>query len=428
MSEELSESTAGTAINSFFSENDTIYTVSKLTAEIKDLLESEFPPLWIEGEISNFRRPSSGHLYFTLKDAQSQIQVIMYRSSALRVQFNIEDGMKVLVFGKVTVYERGGQYQIIAQIIEPKGIGALQLAFEQLKKKLMAEGLFDKEHKKKIPMLPERIGIVTSPTGAALRDILNVLNRRFSNIHLLIYPVRVQGDEAPPEITAAINDFNRLGQVDVILVTRGGGSIEDLWAFNSELVARSIYNSQIPVISAVGHEIDWTIADFVADLRVPTPSAAAELVISSKDELKNRIEGFERVLSSRMAQYLGWLNNRLLRLSQNRVFTEPVNRIRQFQQQVDNLESTLYQTTKQFIQLKTHQIILLTEKMHAFSPTSVLLRGFSITSIQGKEGVLKSVKDVSLNDRLKTCLTDGEIISTVDQICPRNIFEKNADL
>ncbi len=406
-------------------DKERVYTVSELTSEVKNILESEFPPLWLEGEISNFRRPSSGHLYFTLKDARSQIQGIMYRSSASQLRFNIEDGMKVLVYGRVTVYERGGQYQIMARIIEPRGVGALQLAFEQLKKKLREEGLFDTSKKKPVPMLPERIGIVTSSTGAALRDILNVINRRFSNIHLIINPVRVQGDEAPPEIASAIDDFNRLGLVDVILVTRGGGSIEDLWAFNSELVARSIYNSKIPVISAVGHEIDWTISDFVADLRVPTPSAAAELVVARKEELKDKIQNFEEVMNLRMRQLISIMNNKLLSLSSSWVFTEPANRIRQFQQQVDELEIRLYRNTKHFMDTIRHKVILLTEKLHAFSPTSVLLRGFSITSVVGKKGMLKSVKDVAMNERLKTYLKDGELTSTVDRIYTRNMVEKN---
>ena len=284
------------------SRKDHIFSVTELTQSIKNLLETQFPPLWLEAEISNFRKPSSGHFYFTLKDERAQIQGIMYRSSASKVPFKIEDGMKLLVFGSISVYERSGQYQIIVQTMEPKGVGALQLAFEQLKKKLSEEGLFDSIHKKPIPLLPKKVGVVTSPTGAALRDILNILNRRFSNIHLIINPVRVQGEQSPMEIAAAIDEFNRLKLVDVILVTRGGGSLEDLWGFNDEHVARSIFASKIPVISAVGHEIDWTISDYVADLRVPTPSAAAELVISSKADLIEKLENYIYILNLKIKQ------------------------------------------------------------------------------------------------------------------------------
>ncbi len=393
-----------------------IYTVSELTCRIKEVLESEFPPMWLEAEISNFRKPASGHFYFTLKDAQSQISAIMYRSSAQRVVFKLEDGMKVMVYGRVSVYEKGGNYQIIATIIEPRGVGALQLAFEQLKKKLMEEGLFDKKYKKTIPMLPSRIGVVTSPTGAAIRDILNVINRRFSNIQLLIAPCRVQGDEAPAEIAQAIDELNRLNCVDVILVTRGGGSIEDLWAFNSELVARSIFRSNIPIISAVGHEIDWTIADYVADLRVPTPSAAAELVVGSKEEFISRIANFEKRLYSGMQHYMNILKNRVLRLSQSRVFIEPQNRIRQYQQQVDECELRINQSLSSVMSRRKHQLVVLSEKLHAFSPSSVMLRGFSITTKYGVEGSIKSVRQVDPGDRLKTYFSDGEISSTVDRV------------
>lgn len=405
-------------------QRDHVFTVSQLTTRIKTLLDNSFPPLWLEGEISNVRKPASGHIYFTVKDAGSQISGIMYRSNASRIRFDLQDGMKVLIFGRVSVYERGGQYQIIANVIEPQGIGALQLAFEQLKKKLAEEGLFDSRHKKPIPVLPERIGVVTSATGAAIRDILNVLNRRFSNIQLVIYPARVQGDEAPPEIAEGIDGFNSLNNVDVILVTRGGGSIEDLWAFNTEIVARSIFNSHIPVISAVGHEIDWTIADFVADLRVPTPSAAAELVVASKEELHNRIDNFEKILTVRIEQYISYLKNTVLRLTESRVFTEPSNRIKQYQQQVDELEYRVEHTIKSVLDRIKHRLVLLTEKLHAFSPSSALLRGFSITTIAGTKEVLRSVKNVKPDDRIKTYLADGELTSSIDRIYRSTTYEQ----
>lgn len=245
--------------------------------------------MWVGGEVSNVRRPGSGHLYFTLKDEESQLQAVLYRSQASRLRFDLKDGLQVVAFGDVSVYERGGRYQLTVSEIEPKGVGALQLAFEQLKERLREEGLFDPARKRPIPLLPGRIGIVTSPSGAAIRDILSVIGRRFADVRVLISPVRVQGETAAAEIVAAIDELNRRGDVDVIIVTRGGGSLEDLWAFNEEPVARAIARSRIPVISAVGHEIDVTIADFAADLRVPTPSAAAELVVAKKSELQERL-------------------------------------------------------------------------------------------------------------------------------------------
>ncbi|HFE62791.1 MAG TPA: exodeoxyribonuclease VII large subunit, partial [Caldithrix sp.] len=244
-----------------------VYTVSDLTREIKQVLESSFPRLWVEGEISNLKRHSSGHLYFTLKDSNSQLNCAMWRFRVGQLLFQPQDGMKVLVEGDVQVYERGGYYQLIVNQIQPAGIGDLQLAFEQLKKKLHAEGLFDESHKKRLPQFPERIGVVTSPTGAAIRDIVSVVSRRFPGVQLIINPVRVQGETAKEEIAQAIREFNEYGKVDVLIVGRGGGSLEDLWAFNEEVVARAIFDSKIPVISAVGHEIDYSISDFVADRR-----------------------------------------------------------------------------------------------------------------------------------------------------------------
>src|ERR1700675_233442 len=240
-----------------------IYTVSDLTSEIRVLLEDSFPGVWVEGEVSNVHHHSSGHLYFTLKDQESQIRGVMFRMQNRNLRFKPQDGLAVLIYGVLSVYERRGDYQVVVEYMEPKGLGALQLAFEQLKKKLQAEGLFDEARKRPIPMLPRRIGVITSPTGAAIRDILQVLRRRFAGVDVLIYPVTVQGDEAAPEIVDAVRELNRRGGLDVLIVARGGGSIEDLWAFNEESVARAIADSKIPVISAVGHEVDYTIADFV---------------------------------------------------------------------------------------------------------------------------------------------------------------------
>ncbi len=248
-----------------------ILTVSELTREIKDILEDRFPDVWIEGEISNLRIPPSGHIYFTLKDDFSQIRAVLFKMQARTLRFVPEDGLHIIGRGRVSLYEKRGDYQLILESIEPKGMGALQLAFLQLKEKLEREGLFDPTLKKTIPMIPQKIGIVTSPTGAVIQDMLHILERRFKNLHILLYPVRVQGEGASSEIAEAINYFNRFTDADVMIVGRGGGSLEDLWAFNEEVVARAIYRSKTPIISAVGHETDYTIADFVADLRAPHP-------------------------------------------------------------------------------------------------------------------------------------------------------------
>src|SRR5437867_4026625 len=258
------------------------YTVSELTLRLKAALEEAFPAVWVEGEISNLRTPGSGHSYFTLKDEGAQLSAVLFRGRGRRVRFDLEDGMQVLVFGGLDVYAARGQYQLVVEMMEPKGLGALQLAFEQLKRKLEAEGLFDEGRKRPLPHFPRTIGIVTSPTGAALRDMLHIIGRRFGGLRVLVAPVRVQGEGAAAEIVDALRNLDEVAGLDVIIVGRGGGSIEDLWAFNDERVVRAIVASKVPVISAVGHETDFTIADFVADLRAPTPSGAAELVVREK--------------------------------------------------------------------------------------------------------------------------------------------------
>jgi exodeoxyribonuclease VII large subunit len=283
---------------------ENILTVTELTANIKTLLETSFGVLWVTGEISNLRRPGSGHVYFTLKDENSQIRAVIFRPAFAKIGFDLEDGMSIVCRGKVNVYAIRGEYQLIIDAAEPRGLGALQMAFEQLKRRLEEEGLFDPLHKKEIPFLPRKIGIVTSSTGAAIRDILNITGRRFPSVDVLIAPVRVQGVEAPPEISEAISLLNSIPDVDVIIVTRGGGSLEDLFPFNDERVARAIYSSMVPIISAVGHEIDFTISDFVADLRAPTPSAAAELVVPERRKL------IENVQSLRIRLTNAWKNKR----------------------------------------------------------------------------------------------------------------------
>ena len=312
-----------------------IYGVAELTRLIKATLENEVGTVWIEGEISNFTRASSGHLYFTLKDADAQIRGAMFRGNASTVRFEPKDGMKVRVHGEITVYEKRGEYQIIVRRMEEAGKGNLQEQFEKLKAKLQAEGLFEIERKKKLPMLPQRIGIVTSPTGAAVRDMINIFRRRFPNLHITLIPVRVQGDGAATEIAAAIDLFNALRNVDVLIVGRGGGSLEDLWAFNEEVVARAIARSQIPTISAVGHEIDFTICDFVADLRAPTPSAAAELVVQPKSVLEDTLHGHARHLAAALENKLLMFKNRYTRAARSYVFREPQNLAKNYRQRVE---------------------------------------------------------------------------------------------
>ncbi len=318
-----------------------VWKVSELTQRIRDLLEGNFPDVWVEGEVSNYHAAQSGHLYFTLKDARAQIRCVCFRDQLRGLKFRPEDGLHVTVRGSLGVYETRGEYQIYVSYIEPVGLGALQLAFEQLKKRLQEEGLFDEARKKPLPVLPRCIGVVTSPTGAAIRDILRVLKRRFANVHVQLYPVKVQGDGAALEIVHAVRYFNRAKFADVLIVARGGGSLEDLWAFNEEIVARAIFDSEIPVITGVGHESDFTIADFVADLRAPTPSAAAEIVVRSRQEFERHIAEHQRHLVQRMRYLLSEWRHQVRDLEAHRGFRQLDLLMRRRRQQVDDLSSAL---------------------------------------------------------------------------------------
>ena len=332
-----------------------VWTVRGLVAAVRAHVEREYSDAWVEGEISNFRAPDSGHLYFTLKDGNAQIRVVMFRSAARRLRFRPADGMQVVVRGRVTIYEDRGELQIAAEYIEPKGAGGLQVAFEQLKAKLEAEGLFAAERKKAIPSLPARIGIVTSPQAAALRDILNILQRRHHSASALIYPAQVQGDAAAAEVASGVRYFNEIRNdesrsVEVIIVGRGGGSAEDLAAFNDEGLARAVAASEIPVISAVGHETDFTIVDFVADLRAPTPSAAAELVIRSRQDVENQVEAVEERLVRAMERLLLEARHRLTERAQHGTFARMVDLIRQRQQKLDDLTYRLERSERQALE------------------------------------------------------------------------------
>jgi exodeoxyribonuclease VII large subunit len=317
-------------------ESRRIYTVSEINALARDVLESSFYDVWVEGEVSNLRSPGSGHLYFSLKDASAQIAAVLFRSQAAQLRFRLEDGLKVLCRGRISLYETRGTFQINCQWMEPAGRGSLQLAFEQLKRRLAAEGLFDPSRKRPLPALPQRIGIITSPSGAALRDFLHVLDRRYANVRITIHPVRVQGDEAAPEIAEALRRMNRIGGFDVLVLCRGGGSLEDLWPFNEEVVARAVADSLIPVISAVGHEIDFTISDFAADLRAATPSAAAELVVASKEELQGRIASLDARLKSAARLRHHALRERVGRLGRSRALRSMSRRVDLLFQRLDD--------------------------------------------------------------------------------------------
>jgi exodeoxyribonuclease VII large subunit len=333
-----------------------IWKVGELTERIRDMLAGAFRDISVEGEVSNYRPAASGHLYFTLKDAHAQIRCVCFRDQARALKFRPEDGLLVTVRGSIGVYEPRGEYQIYVTHIEPVGLGALQLAFEQLKKRLEAEGLFAAERKKPLPVLPRRIGVVTSPTGAAIRDILRVLKRRFPNVHLLLFPVKVQGDGAAKEIANAVNYFNKTKAADVLIIARGGGSLEDLWAFNEEVVARAIAASEIPVITGVGHETDFTIADFVADLRAPTPSAAAEIVVRSRMEFERHIAEDQRRIVQRMRYLISQWRHRARDLETHRGFRQIEILTRRRRQQVDELSSSLAVVVRMRLALARQQV------------------------------------------------------------------------
>lgn len=347
-----------------------ILSVSQLTHLVTGVLEENFDHVWVEGEVSNLATPTSGHIYFTLKDANAQVRAVMFRASVRSIKFRLTDGMQLIVRGRISVFAQRGEYQLVAEYLEPKGIGALQMAFVQLKERLYKEGLFAESAKKAIPRLPERVGIITSPTGAAIHDILTVIERRFSNIHILLSPVRVQGEGAAEEIAAAIRDFNRYGNVDVLIVGRGGGSLEDLWAFNEEVVARAVFASSIPVISAVGHEVDITIADLVADLRAPTPSAAAELVISSKAELSENLSALVFRRNRAMTSIMKGTRREFSLLANG--LKEPSRLTGNLSQRLDYLLERLVTSLSSIMNLHTLRLDNVTARLASRSPQSVI--------------------------------------------------------
>ena len=393
-----------------------VYTVSELTKYIRLIVEESFPGIWVEGEISNFILHSSGHIYFSLRDAGATLKCAFFKHANQKLKFKPKDGMKVIALGSVSVYEPRGDYQLIVEDVEPKGIGALQLQFEQLKERLQKEGLFDDKYKVPIPFLPTRIGVVTSPTGAAIQDILNIARRRFANIEIIINPVKVQGADAKDEIAAAIKQFNELKNIDVMIVGRGGGSLEDLWPFNEEVVARAIFASKIPVISAVGHEVDYTISDFAADFRAPTPSAAAELVIPRKEELLNLIKASLDRLNNAMLDSLGLFRERLDNLRKSYILRRPLNYIVQRQQHMDDLRKDISVSIGHIVDMAGEKFSRIISKLEALSPVSILGRGYSITKKFPEGVIIKEAMSLKPGDRVETRLGQGKFRSKVEEI------------
>ncbi|MGE3973683.1 MAG: exodeoxyribonuclease VII large subunit [Bdellovibrionales bacterium] len=387
-----------------------VYSISELNRLVKNTIESEFPLIWIRGEISNFKPHSSGHFYFSLKDATSQISAVMFKGHNSRLKFRPEDGMEVMIRGRLTVYEPRGSYQVFCELMEPVGAGALQKAFEQLKKKLESEGLFDVKKKRPLPAFPKRVALVTSPTGAAIRDMLNVLTRRCKNLDITLIATAVQGEAAPMEIVKAIELANSvLPAYDVMIVGRGGGSIEDLWAFNTEPVARAIHASKIPTVSAVGHEIDFTIADFVADLRAPTPSAAAELVVKNMSDVLDQLKVFQQRLQHLC---LSSIQRRLERLQlTSRRLIDPKRKLQDMAIRCDELIDRLKNQWRYILERKQSQLGRSMSLLDSLSPLKVIDRGYAIVSLQGK--IVKSHKETKANDSLTIRLSDGEVTATV---------------
>ncbi len=402
-------------------ENFGAFSVSELNNFIKNLFERDrtLSAVTVKGEISNFTAHRSGHLYFSLKDSDGQIKAVMFRSSAIRLKFMPESGMKVVVHGSVSVYQRDGAYQIYVTSMQPDGIGALYLAYEQLKERLSAEGFFDQSHKREIPKIPKRIGVITSPTGAAVRDIINVTGRRFPLADIYLYPSLVQGAAAEENLIKAVDYLDKSGICDVIIIGRGGGSIEDLWAFNGERLARRIYEARIPIISAVGHETDFTICDFVSDLRAPTPSAAAELAVPDARELTERIDSLSERAVRALERLVESKKERFSRVSLKEANFYALNLIERKSETPALLCDRAKRAVSAVLQNGRFALSSNAEKLAAMNPLSVLSRGYSITEFGGV--AIKSVNDVSQGDNIRVRICDGEIEARVTS----TIGEKN---
>jgi len=392
-----------------------VFSVKEITTLIKRTLESTFPQIWVEGEISNFKRTTAGHVYFTLKDDASQISVVMFRFNALRcIKEDIQNGVKVRVFGDISLYEKSGQYQINATGLEKMGVGDLQIRFLKLKEKLHQAGWFDPARKRSIPLLPERIGIVTSPTGAAIRDMLEIIFKRCPNSRVLLFPVKVQGDNAAAEISEAIRILNAEASVSVIIIGRGGGSLEDLWAFNEEIVARAIFESVIPVISGVGHEIDFTIADFVSDFRAETPSAAAMKVVPVQSELLDSLTRMKTSLHQSIHGKVIRLQEKVKLLKSHYAFRTPLHHIQTYYQKLDEMAQALCKSVDSFLSLKKEKTKNLASLLNSLSPYRILDRGYALVTDSETGVFIKSVGDA--NKSLTTLVKDGKIFSQVIRI------------
>jgi exodeoxyribonuclease VII large subunit len=399
-----------------------IYSVHEITTEIKRVLD-KLGIVWVQGELSNFKHHSSGHMYFSLKDQKAQLKSAYFKNQNRYLKFRPEDGMEVLVRGRVSVYEPRGDYQVIVEYMEPVGLGSLQLAFDQLKEKLRKEGLFDEIHKVSLPLLPQKVGIVTSPTGAAIQDILRILKRRNASLDVLLYPAKVQGAGASEEIAAGIHYLNSRQDIDVIIVGRGGGSIEDLWAFNEEVVARAIFKSELPLISAVGHEVDFTIADFVADLRAPTPSAAAEMVSGAREDLRINVTSLAGRLYQATRRCIEQRRLRLERLASNRAFTIAPNKIRDLQQRFDEGTLRMTQAMQRFCVSIRHRERMLTMRLSTVDLSRSIHDKKDILKRQ-YQGLVSSIRARMQSDRARLGVASGKI----DALSPLGILQRGFSL
>ena len=387
-----------------------IYTVSQLNAATRSLIEDSFQSIWLTGEISNLARPSSGHIYFSLKDNKAQVRCAMFRQSQRRVDFNVDNGQQVLVQAQVSLYEARGDFQLIVSQMQVAGEGALQIAFEKLKKKLAQEGLFDDAHKKEIPELPKCIGVITSPSGAAVQDVLRVLHRRFSSIPIVVYPSMVQGDQAAGQLVQALKKANSRNECDVLILARGGGSLEDLWSFNEEKVARAIFDSEIPIVTGVGHEVDFTIADFVADQRCATPSAAAECVSPDKEEWQQYFENLKYTLQQSIFSQIKHLTIELSHLRKR--LQHPGQRLREQSQQLDQLEQRLQHAIRNQLNRQQERLHLISRTLDTVSPLNTLKRGYAI--VMKDKQIITKEKQLKSGDHITARLCEGTLNATID--------------
>jgi exodeoxyribonuclease VII large subunit len=392
-----------------------VRSVSDLTSEVKALLEEGFPSVWVAGEVSDCKKAGSGHVYLILKDAKAQLRAALWRGVALRLKFDLKNGQEVVARGRLSLYAPWGEYRLEIEEVIPKGIGVAELALQQLLQKLFRLGYFDPKRKKPLPAFPRRVALVTSPTGAAVRDMLQILGRRWPAAEVWVCPVRVQGEPAPEQITEAIRLLNRVGGVDVIILGRGGGSAEDLSTFNAEIVARAIYESRVPVVSAVGHEIDVTVADRVADKRAATPSEAAELVTPDRQELLEQLQADEARLKTLLGQRLEQTCERLRLLQQRRVFRFPLERVRDLERRLDDLQGRLARGMRQRLGRAQQQVEALAGRLQTLSPLNVLGRGYSLTRTESTQEVVRRAEQVRPGDSLVTIVQHGRIVSRVER-------------